>query len=210
MRIEASSERKKTEPQPEIIVICGPMFSGKSDELIRRVRRLPYEGLKVQAFTPKLDNRRGGDTINSEDGVTFPATSVAASIEILALVAHDTHVVAIDEAQFFDSNLPGVCNTLASQGKRVIVAGLDKNFRGEPFGPMGELKYEADHVDTLHAFCAICRRPASRTQRIKIIEGERIPARYDDPLILVGATEAYEARCREHHEVPGKPEGTGK
>lgn len=191
-----------------IEVICGPMFSGKSNELIRRIRRLPYKGLNVMAFTPKIDNRRGGDSVNSEDGLSFPAVSVASSREILSLVDEDIDVVAIDEGNFFDEELPDVCRILASKGKQVIVAGLDKNFRGEPFGPMGELKLEADHVDTLHAFCTVCKRPASRTQRIIIIDGVRMPANYDDPIILVGAQEAYEARCRTHHEVPGKPTKT--
>jgi len=191
-----------------IEVICGPMFSGKSNELIRRIRRLPYKGLNVMAFTPRLDNRRGGDSVNSEDGMSFPAVSVSSSLEILTMVGAGVDVVAIDEGNFFDKQLPEVCRILASQGKQVIVAGLDKNFRGEPFGPMGELKLEADHVDTLHAFCAVCKRPASRTQRMKIIDGVRIPANYDDPIILVGAQEAYEARCREHHEVPGASERT--
>ena len=193
--------------QAGIEVICGPMFSGKSNELIRRLRYLGHEGRKVQAFTPKIDNRRGGDSVNSEDGATFPATSVASPREILGHVESDTDVVAIDEAQFFDSELPDVCRELAAGGRQVIVAGLDKNFRGEPFGPMARLKLEADGMDSRRAACKICGRSATRTQRVKIINGERIPANYSDPTILVEGTEAYEARCRDHHEVPGKPEG---
>lgn len=191
--------------QAGIDVICGPMFSGKSTELVRRAKRLPHAGFKVQAFKPSKDNRRGESSINSEDGLSLDADSVISSTEILGLVKTDTHFVVIDEGQFFDHDLPDVCRQLASQGKRVIVAGLDKNFKGEPFGPMGELKQEADHVDTLYAFCKRCGRPASMTQRIKIINGERAPASYNDEEIMVGATEAYEARCRDHHEVPGRP-----
>jgi len=206
--IDRGPELRERAVEVGIEVICGPMFSGKSDELIRRIRRLPYKGLNVMVFTPRIDNRRGGDSVNSADGVSFPAVSVALSADILPLVEANVDVVAIDEGNFFDQGLPDVCRTLAFQGKQVIVAGLDKNFRGEPFGPMGELKLEADHVDTLHAFCTVCKRPASRTQRIKIIDGVRMPADYDDPIILVGAQEAYEARCRTHHEVPGRPGGT--
>lgn len=193
--------------QAGIEVICGPMFSGKSNELIRRLRYLGYQGRKVQAFTPEIDSRRGGGNVNSEDGATFPGTSLSSSKEILGLVFSDTDVVAIDEAQFFDSELPDVCRELAVWGRQVIVVGLDKNFRGEPFGPMARLKLEADKVDSRNAACAVCGREATRTQRIKIINGERIPADYNDPTVLVGAMESYEARCRDHHEVPGKPEG---
>jgi thymidine kinase len=203
-----SPEFGEREMQAGIDVICGPMFSGKSDELIRRIRRFPYAGFVVMAFKPFGDDRRGINSINSEDGAHFDAIVVMTSKEILTYVDEETNVVAIDEGQFFDEELPEVCRELAARGKKVIVAGLDKNFRGEPFGPMGELKQEADHVDTLHAYCTACGRLASRTQRIKIVDGERMPANYDDPIILVGAKEAYEARCRTHHEVPGRPEGT--
>jgi thymidine kinase len=192
--------------QAHLEVICGPMFSAKSFELVRRLLYYDHEGRRVQAFIPKIDTRRG-ESINTQDGLSYPATSVSSSKEILTLIEPETDIVAIDEGQFFDKDLPEVCRELAVQGKRrVIVAGLDKNFRGEPFGPMAQLKFEADVVDTRHAACAVCGREATRTQRIKIINGERIPADYNDPLVVIGATEAYEARCRDHHEVPGQPE----
>lgn len=200
---ERHSEREKLHPGLEIY--CGPMFSGKSDLLIRELRRAPYAGLKVIAFSPGVDNRRKKDTINSEDGAEYPATSVKNSSEILEYVSSEHDIVGIDEGNFFDMGLVDVCRELVLRGKRVIVAGLDKDFRGEPFGPMGALKQEAEDVHSLHAFCKVCHKDASFTQRIKIVGEERIPADYNDPVILVGAQEAYEARCRQHHEVPGKP-----
>lgn len=180
------------------------MFSGKTDELIKRLRTAPYAGYKTQAFKPDTDDRRRSDSINTQDGAHFPATSVVYSKLILDLVADDTDIVGIDEAQFMDEDLLEVAIELTRRGKKVIVAGLDKDFRGEPFGLMGQIKQEADHVDTVHAYCALCGRPASRTQRIKIIEGRRMPADYNDPVVLVGAENDYESRCRKHHEVPGK------
>ena len=187
--------------QPQLIVFCGPMFSGKSDELIRELRRAPHAGFKVLAFVPEVDFRREKDTINSQDGTAFPAITVGNSAEILGMVTPDVDIVGIDETQFFDEGIVDVCLNLVHRGKKVIVAGLDKNFRGEPFGPMGRLKQEADHVETFHAYCAVCREPASFTQRI--IDGK--PANYHDPVVKVGADEFYQARCRKHHEVPGRP-----
>ena len=187
--------------QPELIVFCGPMFSGKSDELIRELRRAPHGGFKVIAFKPLIDSRRGNDSINSQDGERFPAIAVRGSEEILEHVTGADDIVGIDEAQFMDDKLPEVCLELVRRGKKVIVAGLDKDFRGLPFGPMAKLKQEADHVNTFHAYCRVCRRPASFTQRI--INGQ--PANFDEPIVVVGADEMYEARCRVHHEVPGKP-----
>lgn len=197
-------ERRRTERepvQPEIIVFCGPMFSGKSDELIRELKRAPHAGYKVIAFKPAVDDRRGMDTINSQDGGEYPAISVVDSQEILNYITPDIDIVGIDETQFFDDGVVDVVLQLANMGKRVIVAGLDKNFRGEPFGPMGELKEEADHIDTFHAYCSVCGHSASFTQRL--INGE--PANYTDQEVVVGADELYEARCRKHHKVPGRP-----
>lgn len=202
--VERATERERL--HPELEVYCGPMFSGKSSLLITELRRAPYAGLKVIAFTPYVDNRRSKDTINSDDGASYPAITVKNSKEILNHVLPEHDMIGIDEGNFFDMDLPDVCRELVLRGKKVIVAGLDKNFRGEPFGPMAILKQEAETVHTQHAFCMVCHREASFTQRIKIIDGKRIPANYNDPLILVGAEEAYEARCRQHHEVPGKPE----
>jgi thymidine kinase len=196
---------EKEHLHPELEIYCGPMFSGKSGLLITELRRAPYAGLQVIAFTPYVDNRRLKDTINSDDGASYPAITIRHSKEILEQVLPEHDIVGIDEGNFFDMDLPEVCNKLVLQGKKVVVAGLDKNFRGEPFGPMAVLKQDAETVHTLHAFCTVCHRDASYTQRIKIIDGKRMPVDYNDPLILVGAEEAYEARCRQHHEVPGKP-----
>jgi len=199
---------KETEFEPEprnqgrIEVITGCMFSGKTDELIRRIRRAPYAKKKVQVFKPSVDNRRGESSINSFNGDKIPAVSVKSSREIIEELNEDTDWVAIDEAQFFDNELPDVCDQLAREGKRVIVAGLSADFRNESFGPMDVLMRDAEESTRLTAHCAVCGGVASRTQRI--INGK--PAKYDDPVVLVGAEESYEARCRLHHEVPGKPE----
>ena len=202
---EGLPEFERRPQEGSIEIICGCMFSGKSHELIRRVRREPFAGKKVQVFKPSVDNRRGGDSVNTYNKESYPAIGVSSSLDIPSLVKKDTSIVAIDEAQFFDQDLPEVCCYLANQGKRVIVAGLDSNFRGEPFGPMAELIIEADRVDKLVAYCTKCGGPASRTQRMRIIDGERVPADYYDPVVLVGEEE-YEPRCRHCHEVPNKPE----
>lgn len=204
-RLIRKTEFQKQPLQSGIQVICGPMFSSKSHELIRIVSGLPFAGRKVLAFKPDVDNRRGLDSINSESGLKFPAISVSSSIEILKRVNSEIEVIAIDEAQFFDMDLPDVCDQLAQSGKQVIVAGLDKDFRGETFGPMGQLLNMAEDVDKRHALCACCGRNASYTQRIIVADGEKRPANYTDPVVLVGATNLYEARCRDCHEVPGKP-----
>lgn len=184
-----------------IEVVCGCMFSGKTEELIRRVRRAVIARQKVQVFKPQIDNRYASDQVKSHNGLGFEAIPVACSRQILDLTAPDTTVVAIDEAQFFDQEVPHVASKLADSGKRVICAGLDLDFRGEPFGPMPMLLAIAERVDKLTAICVVSGEPATRTQRI--ING--MPASYHDPIILVGATESYEARSRKHHEVPDKP-----
>lgn len=181
-----------------IEVVCGSMFSGKTEELIRRVKRAQIARKHVQVFKPLLDTRYSIEELASHDGVRAQALPVATSAEIADLVEPSTQVVAIDEVQFFDAAVVQLCERLASEGKRVIVAGLDQDFRGEPFGPLPELMAKAEAVDKLHAICVICGASASRTQRL--IDGR--PASYHDPVILVGAQEAYEARCRHHHEVP--------
>jgi thymidine kinase len=137
----------------------------------------------------------------SHDGDKLESIPVSSSRGILSIVPLGTHVVAIDEAQFFDEGLIGVCDILASSGVRVIVAGLDTNFRAEPFGPMPMLLALAEDVTKLNAICIKCGAPASRTQRL--VNGK--PAKYDDPVVMIGASESYEARCRRCHEVPGKP-----
>lgn len=202
---ERIKEFERQPIQSGINVICGSMFSGKSEELIRQVRLLPYAKYSVLVFKPETDFRRGVNSINSASGHEYPAISVKKSADILDAIKKlnpDTDVIAIDEAQFFDMNLVEVCQVLAAQGKKVLVAGLDLDFRGEPFGPMGKLKQIATHTETKHAYCTHCGREASRTQRLV----NKRPANYDEPIILVGAEESYEARCLDHHEVPGKPE----
>lgn len=186
-----------------IELICGSMFSGKTEELIRRVKRAQIARQKVQVFKPSLDTRYVEEKVSSHNGVHLEAIPVQEARDILALVEPQTTVVAIDEVQFFDWSIAEVCNALADRGKRVIVAGLDMDFRGEPFGPMPLLMAQAEMVDKLQAICVVCGAPASRTQRL--IDGQ--PASYDDPVIMVGASEVYEARCRHCHQVPGKPGG---
>ncbi|MDH4208555.1 MAG: thymidine kinase [Anaerolineae bacterium] len=184
-----------------IELICGSMFSGKTEELIRRARRARIAKQKIQVFKPALDDRYQVERLASHDGLSFDAVCVVEAAEILDRVDPDTDVVIVDEVQFLDQHITEVCDVLADSGKRVIVAGLDNNFRGEPFGPVPALMAQADVVDKLHAICVICGAPATRTQRL--IDGR--PASYDDPIIMVGASEVYEARCRRCHEVPGKP-----
>ncbi|MBK8046823.1 MAG: thymidine kinase [Anaerolineales bacterium] len=188
-----------------IELVCGSMFSGKTEELLRRVRRVEIARKKLQIFKPAIDNRYGLVRVASHSGIAREdAVIVGASAEILTLLQPDTQVVAIDEVQFFDAGIVAVCDELANRGLCVIVAGLDQDFRGEPFGPMPMLLARAERIDKLHAICVVCGSSASRTQRL--INGR--PARYDDPVILVGGSESYEARCRTCHEVPGKPEVT--
>jgi thymidine kinase len=182
-------------------VVCGSMFSGKTEELIRRVRRAQIARQKVQVFKPVIDNRYGVEKITSHNGLYVEAVPVESARAILDLVEPETTVVAIDEVQFFDWQIARVCSELAERGVRVIAAGLDMDFRGEPFGPMPVMMAEAEMVDKLQAICMSCGGAASRTQRL--IDGE--PASYSDPVILVGAKEVYEARCRHCHKVPGKP-----
>jgi thymidine kinase len=179
-------------------VICGSMFSGKTEELIRRLRRAKIARQKVRVFKPVLDNRYAEEKVVSHNGQDLDAVAVAESSDILAQAGSETTVVGIDEAQFFDADLPAVVDALAARGVRVVLAGLDLDFRGEPFGVMPVLMARAEEVIKLHAICVICGEDASRTQRL--VNGR--PANYHDPVIMVGASEVYEARCREHHDVP--------
>ena len=183
-----------------IEIICGSMFSGKTEELIRRVRRAEIARQRVQVFKPKLDDRYSASQVASHDGGHAEAEVIERAAEILEKLAPQTTVVAIDEAQFFDWGVADVARLLADRGLRVIITGLDLDFRGEPFGPMPLLMAEAEMVDKLHAICVVCAAPACRTQRL--INGQ--PARYTDPVILVGADEVYEAR------LPGLPQDSGK
>jgi len=190
-----------------IEVICGVMFSGKSEELIRRVRRAMIARKKVQVFKSHLDERYSGIYhVSSHDGRTVEAVPIDTPEQIARLIETGTHVVAIDEAQFLDASVVELATSLANRGIRVIVAGTDSDFRGEPFGPMPQLLAVAEVVDKLHAICVICGNPASRNQRL--IAGK--PARYDSPTIMVGNAESYEARCRSCHSVPRRDEDQGR
>lgn len=179
-------------------VVTGSMFCGKTDELIRRLRRATIARLHVQVFKPALDSRFGVNQVTSHAGPQMRAQPVPNAAGILTSLDPRTTVVGIDEAQFFDPGITAVAQQLAQSGIRVIVAGLDMDFRGEPFGPMPALLAQADTVDKLHAICMVCGELASRTQRL--IDGR--PARYDEPIVILGSSEMYEARCRQHHEVP--------
>lgn len=180
-----------------IEVITGPMYSGKSEELIRRIKRVKIAKQKIQVFKPIIDDRYSKCDVVSHAGEKQEAISVSCAEEILSLVDEDTSVIAVDEAQFFDEKLVDVCVSLADQNKRVICAGLDMDFRGMPFGPMPQLMAVAEFVDKLQAICVVCGNPATRTQRL--INGE--PAGMNDPVVMVGAEEKYEARCRKCHIV---------
>lgn len=173
------------------------MFCGKTEELIRRVRRAMIAKQKVQVFKPLIDDRFAVEKVMSHSGQNLEAQPISAPSEISPLLKPDTTVVAIDEVQFFDASVVEVVEGLADRGLRVIVAGLDMDFRGETFGSLPELLCRAEEVTKLHAICVVCGEQASRTQRL--VNGH--PARYDDSIILVGAQEVYEARCREHHIV---------
>jgi thymidine kinase len=181
-------------------VICGSMFSGKTDELIRRLRRATIARQHVQVFKPAVDVRYAVEKVTSHAGTDFAAIPVEKAADIRLRLDKKTTVVAIDEAQFFENEIIQVVEDLAANKMRVIVAGLDTDFRGEPFGFMPVLMARAEHVDKLQAICMVCGEPATRTQRL--VNGK--PARFDDPVVIVGAAEMYEARCRTHHEVPGR------
>lgn len=192
---------EETRQGGSIEVICGPMFAGKTEEIIRRVRRLHYAKKNVLVFKPKIDNRYAEDYIVSHNKSATEAINVEKARDILSLVQPLTHAVVIDEAQFFDFDIIHVVNELADAGKRVIIGGLDNDFRGEPFGPMPFLLALAESVTKLTAICVVSGEPATRTQRL--INGK--PASYDDPIVLIGASESYEPRSRQHHVVLNKP-----
>lgn len=180
-------------------VICGCMFCGKTDEMLRLLRRFAIAGREVVLVKPRLDTRTSAATVVSRSGAHHHALAVDTSAEIPAVV-DDADIIAIEEGQFFDERLPEVVEQLADAGKQVLVTGLDRDFRGIPFGPMPRLMALADQVTKLTAICVVCGEPATRTQRL--IDGRPAPA--DSPLIVIGGMgdEAYEARCRLHHEVP--------
>ena len=183
-----------------IELICGSMFSGKSEELIKRVTRAQFAKQQIAVFKPMVDDRYAKEAVVSHNGRSLMATPIARSTEIFNYVNEPVDIIAIDEVQFFDEEIVDVAQHLANSGYRVILAGLDQDFRGEPFGSMPALLSLAEYVTKLQAVCAVCGSPSSRTQRL--INGQ--PASYDEPVILVGASESYEPRCRHHHEVPHK------
>ena len=182
-----------------IEVITGCMFAGKTEELIRRINVLQFAKKRIVVFKPSIDDRYSIDRVVSHAGSTSESYAISKSEEILEL-AKDAEVIAIDEVQFFDEGIVDVCNYYADRGVRVMCAGLDMDFRGEPFSMMPRLMTQAEFVTKLTAVCTKCGAPATRTHRI--VNGQ--PAHYNDPIVLVGASEAYEARCRHCHDVPGK------
>src|SRR5580698_10505019 len=175
----------KSEKRGWIEVICGSMFSGKTEELIRRLKRARIANLRTEIFKPSIDTRYDGEDIVSHDARAIPSTPVGNSQEIL-LLSRDIDVVGIDEAQFFDAELPFVCDHLAASGVRVIVAGLDMDFKGKPFGPMPSMLAKADYITKLHAICARCGHIASFSYRLAGGEGQ----------LLLGEADSYEPRCR--------------
>ena len=181
-------------------VISGCMFAGKTEELIRRIKVLEDAKKKIAVFKPKIDNRYSEDSVVSHAGSSVKSFNIKNAREIFDYIDDSYDVIAIDEVQFFDEEIVEICDHFADQGKRVMVAGLDMDFRGEPFSVMPQLFTHAEFVTKLTAVCMKCGAPATRSQRL--IDGH--PARYDDPVIQVGASEQYEARCRHCHEVPGK------
>jgi len=186
-----------------IEVIAGVMFSGKSEELIRRVRRAVIARKQVQVFKSHLDARYAGlFSVSSHDGVTVEAEPVDSAEEIARRLRDTTEVVAVDEAQFLDDGIVDIATHLADRGVRVILAGTDVDFRGLPFGPMPTLMCIAEVVDKFQAICVVCGGPATRNQRL--VNGK--PALWDSPIIMVGGRESYEARCRHCHSVPRQDE----
>ena len=184
--------------QGTIEVVTGSMFSGKTDELIRRLRRATIARQKVQVFKPAIDVRYTLEKVTSHAGSAYDAQPVKNAKDILEYLEADTTVVGIDETQFFDNEIVAITRELAERGLRIIIAGLDTDFRGEPFGCMPVLMAQAERVDKVQAICMVCGEEACRTQRL--VNGQ--PAHFDDPVVIVGASEMYEARCRKHHIVP--------
>lgn len=181
-----------------IEMIVGPMYAGKSEELIRRITRAQIAGLKVIAVKPKLDDRYSLNHIISHNGKRRDCIVVDKAEEIQRIILEEEFdVLAVDEAQFLDEGIIEVCQRVADMGKRVICSGLDTDFRAEPFAVVAHLMAIAESVAKLTAICMVCKMPASRTQRLV----NSSPAKYSDPIILVGAKESYEARCRSCHQV---------
>lgn len=202
------SQRSGSRPQRsgEITVIAGSMFAGKTEELIRLARRALYARRRVQVFKPAIDNRYDEHKVVTHMGVSHNAVVVNGVAELTRMILPETETICIEECQFFDHSLVNLVQKLADEGRDVILAGLDQDFRREPFGCMPALLAVADNVVKLRAICMNCGAPASHTYRM--IEGK--PAHYDDPVILIGATEAYEARCRACFKLKGGPKRAAK
>ena len=178
--------------------ICGSMFSGKSEELLRRIKRGVIAKQKVLLFKPSIDNRYDENRVSTHNGNSYDSISIEKSSDILNFVKDTKYdIIGIDEIQFFDNDIVKIINKLADDGIRVIVAGLDMDFKAEPFYPMPEIMAISEMVTKLHAVCNKCGKEASRSQRL--INGK--PAKYDDPIVVIGASESYEARCRHCHEI---------
>lgn len=187
-----------------IEVVVGSMYAGKTEELVRRIKRIYYAKKDCLVFKPKIDNRYSESEIVSHNKSKVNSINIEKAIEIYDHLKDKLpYAVAVDEVQFLDRDIIKVAEDLADKGIRVILAGLDKDFRGEPFGVVPELLARAEYVTKLEAICQVCGAPATRTQRL--INGK--PASYNDPIILIGATEHYEARCRHCHVVGDKPSG---
>ncbi len=180
-----------------IEVICGPMFAGKSEELIRRIKRLEYAKKKILVFKPAIDIRYSSDEVVSHSNLKAKSIAIKESKDILDYLDSSTFAIAVDEVQFLDKGIIDISQKLALKGIRVILGGLDTDFRGEPFPITASLMTIAEDVLKLTAICVVCGAPATKTQRI--INGK--PAHYSDPIIKVGASEAYEPRCRHCHQV---------
>ena len=184
-------------PLGKLTVVCGSMFAGKSEELIRLARRALYAKRKIQVFKPSIDDRYHQTMVVSHHGISFEAETVNGVNELRKKLQSDVQMVLIEEVQFFDISIVELCVELADKGVEVIVAGLDQDFRRQPFGPMASLLIAADEVVKLRAICMKCGQTASHTYRM--VDGK--PARWDDPIVLIGATESYEARCRNCFEI---------
>lgn len=181
-----------------IEIITGSMFSGKTEELIRRINRAEIAGQDVKVFKPSIDDRYSEKEVGSHNGSKWEAYVVEQDEDISSVFSGiEADVIAVDEANFFDETLVEQCQTLANQGKRVIVSGIDQNFRGDPFEPLPQLMASAEYIDKLRAICTECGKPATRNQRL--IDGE--PAHADAPTVDVGGEEKYQARCRHCHDV---------
>ncbi len=188
-------------PHGHLEVICGCMFSGKTEELIRRLKRASYARQRVQVFKHRLDDRYDELSLASHSGLKLPTYAAADAASLVRAVEPGTEVVGIDEVQFFGQDVVWAVEELVRGGVRVVASGLDLDFRGEPFGPMPQLLARAETVDKLSAICVICGQPATRSQRL--IDGH--PAPWDAPVVSIGSSEQYQARCRSCHQVPGAP-----